>query len=128
MIAAAARGVQVRVLAPLCDQNVDATYDLPYLAQLNAGGVAARAMPAPSSPQQPYEHAKMMIADGTRAFIGSVNFSTASTTDARELGIFFDDPASIQMISAAFEQDWALGVAPPSASEANCPASSSTGE
>jgi phosphatidylserine/phosphatidylglycerophosphate/cardiolipin synthase-like enzyme len=113
LIAAAARGVAVRVLAPLCDENADATYDLPFLAELDAGGVTARAMPSPWSPTQPYEHAKMMIADGQRAFIGSVNFSTASTTDARELGIFFDDPASIQMISAAFESDWALGVTPP---------------
>jgi cardiolipin synthase len=121
MVAAAARGVQVRVLAPLCDENADATFDLPYLTQLDQGGVEARAMPAPSSPTQPYEHAKMMIADGQRAFIGSVNFSTASTTDARELGIFFDDPSSISMISAAFEQDWALGVTPPDASAANCP-------
>jgi phosphatidylserine/phosphatidylglycerophosphate/cardiolipin synthase-like enzyme len=87
---------------------------------MNQGGVEARAMPSPSSATQPYEHAKMMIADGQRAFIGSVNFSTASTTNARELGIFFDDPASIAMISQAFEQDWALGVAPPDPSTVTC--------
>jgi phosphatidylserine/phosphatidylglycerophosphate/cardiolipin synthase-like enzyme len=121
MIAAAARGVDVRVLAPMCDQNVDVTYDLPYLTTMEQNGVTARAMPAPPSPSLPYIHAKMMLADGERAFIGSVNFSTASTTNARELGIFFEDATSIQMISAAFEQDWAQAVTPPSASDANCP-------
>ena len=122
LIAAAKRGVAVRVLAPLCDQNVDPTYDLPFLSQLAAGGAQARAMPSPSTASVPYEHAKMMIADGARAFIGSVNFSTASTTNARELGIFFDDPAAIAMIERAFESDWSNGVAPPRASAVTCPA------
>ena len=47
MIAAAARGVDVRILAPMCNQNADRAYDLPYLTQLSQGGVDARAMPAP---------------------------------------------------------------------------------
>jgi phosphatidylserine/phosphatidylglycerophosphate/cardiolipin synthase-like enzyme len=123
LVAAAKRGVSVRVLAPLCDQNVDPTYDLPFLSQLVASGAKARAMPAPSTASNPYEHAKMMVADGARAFIGSVNFSTASATNARELGIFFDDPAAIAMISRAFESDWSGAIAPPSASTVTCPAS-----
>jgi phosphatidylserine/phosphatidylglycerophosphate/cardiolipin synthase-like enzyme len=122
LIAAAKRGVDVRVLAPLCDQNTDPTYDLPFLATLAQGGVEARAMPAPSTATIPYEHAKMMLADGARAFVGSVNFSTASTTNARELGIFFDDPGAIAMISRAFEQDWAHASTPPAASTVTCPA------
>ena len=114
MIDAARRGVNVRVLAPLCDQNANSAYDVPSLEQLIAGGVDARAMPGPPSPSLPYTHAKMMIADGKRAEIGSVNFSTASTTDARELGVFFDDAGAIEMISGAFESDWAQAVDPDS--------------
>ena len=37
-------------------------------------------------PMQPYMHAKMMIADSARAYIGSMNFSTHSLTLAREVG------------------------------------------
>jgi phosphatidylserine/phosphatidylglycerophosphate/cardiolipin synthase-like enzyme len=85
-------------------------------------------MPGPPSATLPYTHAKMIIADGARAYIGSVNLSTASTTDARELGIFFQDPASIQMITTAFESDWAQSVTPPAASAANCPATTTAGE
>ncbi len=120
--AATNRHVDVRVLAPLCDQNPIPTFDLPYLTQLHDGGVDARAMPGPPSASLPYTHAKMMIADGNKAFIGSVNFSTSSTTKAREVGIIFQDATAIAMISSAFESDWALAVTPPAASDANCPA------
>jgi hypothetical protein len=110
--AATTRHVDVRVMAPLCDQNVNPEFDLPYLTQLHDGGVDARAMPGPPSPSLPYTHAKMMIADGNKAFIGSV--------------IIFQDPTSIAMISKAFEQDWSQAVTPPAVSDANCPAPAAT--
>jgi phosphatidylserine/phosphatidylglycerophosphate/cardiolipin synthase-like enzyme len=122
--AAAARNVTVRLIAPECDQNVNPDLNLPYLAQLSANGVQAHAMPAPSSATQPYMHAKLMIADGTSAYIGSVNDSTDSTQHARELGIFFNDASAIQAFSQTFEQDWALAIAPPDAAVAMCPSSS----
>ena len=120
LIDAVARGVEVRVMSPLCDQNVNPLYDLPFLKALAQGGVQARAMPNPASASLPYIHAKMMLADDTNAFIGSVNFSTASTTDARELGIFFSDPDALDMISTAFESDWDQAAAPPSTNP-TCP-------
>lgn len=121
MIAAAGRGVKVRVLAPECDENPDPTFDLPYLAELATGGATVRAMPGPSAASLPYQHAKMIVVDDVRAYIGSVNFSTGSTTDARELGIVFADTIAIQMISETFESDWALGLTPPPASSVSCP-------
>jgi phosphatidylserine/phosphatidylglycerophosphate/cardiolipin synthase-like enzyme len=123
LVAAVGRGVHVRVLAPLCDQNPDVLFNLPPLATLAAEGIDARAMPAPSSPEVPYAHAKMMIADGERAFIGSINLSRASTTEARELGVVFADAAAIGMITADFEHDWAKGVSPPNRADAKCAAS-----
>jgi cardiolipin synthase len=119
---ASARGVTVRVIAPLCDDNVNPLYDLPSLAQLAKAGVSARAMPSPASATQPYMHAKMMIADGARAYIGSINLSTNSTQRARELGIFFSDAAAIHGIAQDFEQDWSVAVTPPPASTVSCPA------
>jgi cardiolipin synthase A/B len=122
MIAAAARGVQVQVMAPMCDQNSNTAYDIPYLTQLAAGGVQALAMPPTATATQPYIHAKMIVADGARAYIGSVNLSTASTTDARELGILFTDANAIGMIQTAFASDWALAQPPAMASSVTCPA------
>ena len=128
MVAAAARGVNVRVLAPQCDQNVVPTYDLPFLAQLGSKGVIARALPGPATASLPYEHAKMIVVDDTRAYIGSINLSTASTTDARELGILFADPGAVAMISEAFESDWAQGVTPPTAASVTCPSAAAAAE
>jgi phosphatidylserine/phosphatidylglycerophosphate/cardiolipin synthase-like enzyme len=123
LIAAAARGVHVRVLAPLCDQNPDVFFNLPFLTKLAGSGIDARAMPSPSSPDTPYIHAKMMIADGERAFVGSINLSRASMTEARELGVLFADPAAVGMMSADFDHDWAKAVSAPDRTEAKCGAS-----
>jgi phosphatidylserine/phosphatidylglycerophosphate/cardiolipin synthase-like enzyme len=125
LIAAAGRGVTVRLISPLCDQNVNPLYDIPSLATLTNGGVEARAMPAPPSATQPYMHAKMMIADGTKAYIGSMNYSTDSLTKAREVGILFSDAGTIAAFSAVFEQDWAVAVVPPAESDISCPAATS---
>ena len=119
---AAGRGVTVRIITPLCDQNVNPLLDLPYLGTLSKAGVASHAMPAPASASQPYMHAKMMIADGARAYVGSINLSTNSTQRARELGIFFSDKAAIAAIAQDFEQDWRASAEPPAASTVSCPA------
>jgi phosphatidylserine/phosphatidylglycerophosphate/cardiolipin synthase-like enzyme len=121
LLAAVERGVSVRLIAPECDQNPNPLYDMPFLAKLAAGGVQARAMPAPASAQQPYMHAKMMIADGARAYIGSMNFSTNSLTLAREVGIMLSDPATIATFAPLFEEDWKVAIAPPAASTVSCP-------
>lgn len=110
---AAARHVRVRLLAPLCDLNPNALYNVPFVRKLHDDGVDARLMPGPSSPSRPYIHAKMMIVDGVRGYVGSVNFSENSTHSARELGIVFDDRAALAAIDAAFESDWAQAVPPP---------------
>ncbi|MGH7281740.1 MAG: phospholipase D-like domain-containing protein, partial [Polyangiaceae bacterium] len=102
-------------------QNDNAYYDMPTLKALSDSGVQARAIPSPSSADVPYEHAKMIIADGNHGYIGSVNLSTASTTNAREVGILFDDPTSIKMISDAFEHDWATGLDVTTALSVKCP-------
>ena len=45
-----------------------------------------------------YLHAKVMVADGTRAWLGSVNGSNAATSNNREFGIFFDNAAWVQAL------------------------------
>jgi phosphatidylserine/phosphatidylglycerophosphate/cardiolipin synthase-like enzyme len=63
----------------------------------------------------------LIVADGTQAYIGSVNLSVASMTDARELGILVTDPTTIQMLTSTFEGDWAQAVSAIPATP-NCPA------
>jgi len=53
-----------------------------------------------------YMHAKLMIADGSRAFVGSENFSANSLDNNRELGLLIAEPSAIMTLSQTFQQDW----------------------
>jgi phosphatidylserine/phosphatidylglycerophosphate/cardiolipin synthase-like enzyme len=121
---AAARGVGVRVIVPMCDKNPNPTFNYPHAVDLSGRGVKVEMMPAPESPAQPYVHSKMIQVDGGVAtFVGSINFSVNSTMHARELGVIFANDAAARAISATFDADWKAAVAPPQAAP-SCPAGS----
>jgi cardiolipin synthase A/B len=120
LIAAAKRGVAVRLIVPMCDKNPDPLYDVAPAGKLAARGVTVRMMPAPETAAQPYMHSKMIQIDGATTYVGSVNFSTNSITKARELGIVFANPAAAQAIAQTFETDWKAAVEPPS-TPPSCP-------
>jgi phosphatidylserine/phosphatidylglycerophosphate/cardiolipin synthase-like enzyme len=129
--AAAARGVTVRVLSPECDLGTS-NFNFAATTTLDGLGVDARLMPYASptvyeSVAVPYIHAKMVIADQARAFVGSENLSVNSLQDAREVGIVFTDEKAIAAFEADFNQDFALGVLPPDAAAACPPEPSLTG-
>jgi phosphatidylserine/phosphatidylglycerophosphate/cardiolipin synthase-like enzyme len=112
LIAMAGQGVSVQVIAPLCDESANPAYSVPALQALNAGGAQARGMPSnssqsPSSATLPYMHGKMIVVDGTTAYLGSVNLSEDSELNSREFGIILSDPATIQMLQGLFAGDWA---------------------
>ncbi len=119
---AANRGVKVRILAPLCDLNPNPLLNVPVVRELDDEHVDARLMPAPATRELPYIHAKMMIVDGARAYVGSINFSENSTRHARELGILFDDKNAIAQIGGAFESDWSKAILPPADTTGVCSA------
>ncbi len=56
-----------------------------------------------------YIHAKMVLADGALAYVGSQNFTQTSLDLNRELGVFLNDRASIGRLAGTFEEDWAEG-------------------
>lgn len=101
LIAAARRGVAVDVVLPLPTNGAPPS---PDLARLAAGGVHIRYSATL------YMHAKLIIQDATRAFVGSENFSANSLDDNRELGILIADPAALTTLSATFGTDWESGV------------------
>ncbi|MBB3223662.1 phosphatidylserine/phosphatidylglycerophosphate/cardiolipin synthase-like enzyme [Massilia umbonata] len=51
-------------------------------------------------------HAKYVLADGKRAFVGSQNFDWRAFTHIHETGLLVDDAAIVAQIRAIFEQDW----------------------
>ena len=60
-----------------------------------------------------YIHAKIIVADygtsGARAFVGSENFSNASLTENRELGLVTPDPAILASLYTTLHSDYAGG-------------------
>ena len=56
-----------------------------------------------------YIHAKLIVADGERAFVGSQNLSATSLDQNRELGIIVDDPVNLSRLARTFEIDFRAG-------------------
>ncbi len=117
LVAAAARGVEVRVIAAILteDGSENGPNDnAPGITYLNAHGVTAvcKAFPiSTSNGSVPiYIHAKVIVADfgseNAQAFIGSENFSCVSLDDNRECGIIVSEPAILARLEATFEVDW----------------------
>jgi phosphatidylserine/phosphatidylglycerophosphate/cardiolipin synthase-like enzyme len=52
-------------------------------------------------------HAKLILADDSRAIIGSINLAPGSFDSRRELAIQVDDPHIIHRIRKTLENDWA---------------------
>ncbi len=59
-----------------------------------------------------YIHAKLILADGRVALVGSQNLTGTSLDQNRELGVLVDDPAAIARLVATFEADFASGRLP----------------
>jgi phosphatidylserine/phosphatidylglycerophosphate/cardiolipin synthase-like enzyme len=51
-------------------------------------------------------HAKLLIADEERAFVGSMNIDRSAFDLRRELGITIADPAVVSRLKTVFDDDW----------------------
>jgi cardiolipin synthase len=98
---AARRGVTVRV-----DMTYASEWKKAFTALTGAGvTIHTFATKAPL-----YIHAKVIVADDSKAFIGSENFSSGSLNKNRELGIIVSDQATIGSLEKTFETDWASAI------------------
>ena len=57
----------------------------------------------------PYVHAKAIVADGTRAYVGSANLSADSLDKNRELGIITSAADVVTVVAASVAKDIAAG-------------------
>ncbi len=99
LVNAAQHGVRVQVLlpTPYAGQSDNNTAGIVLLKK---GGVQVKEDP------QLYIHAKMIVADGVQAFIGSENISAPSLDGNRELGILLTDKEMLVTLQKTFQQDW----------------------
>lgn len=95
-------GVAVRVIVP----DEISPDDAGIYTRLRSAGIQVRSI------GNPYQHAKMVLVDGERALIGSINFTTTSMDDNREAGIVLDDELSLGRLAAVFAADWSIGRIP----------------
>jgi hypothetical protein len=96
--AAARRGVDVEVVMTYSSSWASAFDDLV------AAGVRVRTY---SSDARLYIHAKVIVADGTTAFLGSQNYSVASLDYNRELGVITTDPTLVGPVAQILASDFA---------------------
>jgi cardiolipin synthase A/B len=98
---AAQHGIQVEVILP-APQGSSGDSNSQGIATIKQGGVQVR------KDAQLYMHAKIIIVDGQRAFVGSENISTQSLDQNRELGIITSDGAVLNKLQATFQSDWGV--------------------
>jgi cardiolipin synthase len=96
--AAAGRGVEVEVVMTYSSSWAGAFHDLV------AAGVKVSTYASDASL---YIHAKVIVADGATAFLGSQNFSVSSLIYNRELGLITNDPALVGPIARTVTSDFA---------------------
>ncbi len=114
LMAAAKRGVNVEMtLASDCSFSAPKGTVKDKLTQmytdLEAAGVHLRFFTAQMLQHQRkgYLHAKAIVADGARAWVGSTNGSSTSLDVNREYGIFFSHPARVKYLSSIMSDDMA---------------------
>ena len=95
LVAAARRGVSVRIVLPAPSGGSSAS-----LQPLLNAGIHIRYSTGL------YMHAKMIVADGSRGFVGSENFSTTSLDDNREVGVLVASRDVLNTLIGTFAADW----------------------
>lgn len=100
LVAAHRRGVRVRVIMSAPEPG-ESSYE--GLSELARAGVEVRTL------ESPYIHAKAVLADGGRAYIGSINFTATSMDQNRELGLLTETADVLRELRQAFKEDWEKG-------------------
>ena len=102
VLAAVARGVRVRFLCG-GHQGIE---DWDLMANLSCQRILARAGVRLRKQNHLRQHAKLLLADGERAMLGSMNIDSQAYDQRRELGVVFDDPAAVKQLKKQFAADW----------------------
>ena len=102
LVRAQRRGVSLQLMAHAVHrmQAKEITSDVGGLRMLDDLGVQVRRL------KHLRLHGNLLLADGDRALVGSVNFSPASLDRRRELAIETDDAAVIKTLQVTLAHDW----------------------
>src|SRR5262245_13346994 len=102
LVEAHARGVHVKILCGgkhgISDTDIPDTFS--SLRIFERFGMKVHRQ------KHPKLHAKLLIADGGRALIGSMNIDRSAFDLRRELGIIIDDAPILKRLIEVFDRDW----------------------
>jgi len=101
LVSVAQHGVQVQVILP-APHGSSGDSNSQGISAIKQGSVQVR------EDARLYMHAKMMVVDGQKAFVGSENISTQSLDQNRELGIIVSDQGVLHTLQQTFQQDWGV--------------------
>ncbi|WP_406698525.1 phospholipase D-like domain-containing protein [Singulisphaera sp. Ch08] len=106
LVAAARRGVRVRLIAPV--RSRAGNDNLPALRSLADNGVAVHVTTSlsPDPTAMPYLHAKSMVVDRRTVYLGSIDLDATETGQDRELGIILQRPTVARRLRSQFQSDW----------------------
>ncbi len=101
LVNAASRGVQIEIVLP-APGGSSSDSNSSGIAAIKQSNITVREDP------QLYMHAKIIVADGVKAFVGSENISTQSLDSNRELGILVSDTSVLGTLQSTFQTDWGV--------------------
>src|SRR5438477_337327 len=101
LTSAAQHGVHVEVILP-APSGSSGDSNSQGIATIKQGGVQVR------EDSQLYMHAKIIVVDGVKAFVGSENISSQSLDQNRELGIIVSDATVLNRLQSTFQTDWGV--------------------
>jgi len=99
LVDAAKRGVHIQVILP-SPRSGSSDSNRQGIGTIKSGGVQVKEDP------RLYMHAKIIVVDGRKAFVGSENISAQSLDQNRELGIIIADGGVLSILQQTFQQDW----------------------
>ena len=114
--AAAARGVRVRLTVADWSDQAGSIEPLASLAALERCEVRFVRIPAHASGEIPFArvvHAKFLVVDDDRAWVGTSNWQRGYFTKSRNLGLFLEGEAPARELRARFDRTWASDYADP---------------
>src|SRR6185436_17238153 len=102
LVAAHSRGVKVRLMSlpPHALKEKKVLEGVAGLRVMEDVGIKVRKL------KGLHLHAKMLLADGERAIVGSMNFAPGSFDERRELGIEASDKRIVKRLRQIFARDW----------------------
>jgi len=101
LVNTARRGVHIQVILPAA-RGSSGDSNSQGISMIRQGGMQVK------EDSRLYMHAKMMVVDGQKAFVGSENISAQSLDQNRELGIIVSDGSVLSTLQQTFQQDWGV--------------------